>query len=151
MEGCFVERLVSFMISLTRCKSESQFYSIIKEYLARLGEVYRIESHSSCGIPDVFLMTYHTALWIELKWNGSLSGGKEVLSHKDVGWRPGQRAFAIRSFKYGSLPVITLIGCPSGIYVLQCKSLQATYEASFISEGAIGLLTSKLHTFIGGK
>lgn len=53
-------------------------------------DVVRIESHTTNGIPDMFVQGYGTDYWIELK---SMKGS--IKDHRwKIAWRPGQQAWA---------------------------------------------------------
>ncbi len=123
--------------------TEADFYKKIKQVLSRVGRVVRLESHSSNGIPDIYIM-YPFPIWLELKWNGSLSGDKHTLKVTQVHWRPGQRAFSLELFSFAKVPVITLVGCLKGIYLLRCTELLEEYPVEFIEWGDLTLLKDKL-------
>ncbi len=53
--------------------------------------VQRIESgETGKGIPDLFIITKRTPMWIELKRVHSTCSGKQFL---EIPWRPGQQAW----------------------------------------------------------
>jgi len=53
--------------------------------------VQRIESgETGKGIPDLFVVTHKTPMWIELKRIHTTCSGKREL---DISWRPGQQAW----------------------------------------------------------
>lgn len=55
-------------------------------------DVTRIESHTTNGIPDMFVQGFGTDYWVELKtMTGSIKQGKWKIK-----WRPGQQAWAKR-------------------------------------------------------
>ena len=55
-------------------------------------DVTRIESHTTNGIPDMFIQGFGTDYWVELKaMSGSIKQGKWKIE-----WRPGQQAWAKR-------------------------------------------------------
>tara|TARA_Y100000004_G_scaffold133543_1_gene150946 strand:+ start:176 stop:541 length:366 start_codon:yes stop_codon:yes gene_type:complete len=80
-------------------KSESLLWQKIKK-LNLKGQIFRIESNTINGIPDVFYLKRGNSFWIELKSNDSNNLG---LSKYQINWhlkhfKHGGRSFILREY-----------------------------------------------------
>lgn len=78
--------------------------------------VQRIESgETGKGIPDLFVITKGTPMWIELKRVHDTCGRKPVL---EVPWRPGQQAW-LNDVQSRGVTCMTLVCYDDGIIKIQ--------------------------------
>lgn len=84
--------------------------------------VQRIESgETGKGIPDLFVITKGTPMWVELKRVHDTCSGKQFL---EIPWRPGQQAW-LNDVQSRGVTCMTLVCYDDGIVKIQAGIYQA--------------------------
>jgi hypothetical protein len=103
-------------------RSEAAFSrALLLELKKRFSFVQRIESgETGRGIPDVYLRSAATEMWLELK---NMPYAKVFDGSWQVPWRPGQLAWHLRYYKAAGRPVYTVAALADGFLVIPATSL----------------------------
>ena len=106
-------------------KNEGAFSGVICKAMKDYGcKVQRIESGSTgLGIPDAFVRTFHTDIWMELK-----NLVYPVVHSVQVPFRPGQYAWLKEYARMGGHSVLAMATC-EGFYFFHNDRIRKEYSA----------------------